>query len=289
MRQQEDIRSQIARIRLITKRLVETSLTGDYCSAFKGVGLEFDQLREYQLGDDVRTIDWNSVAKTDRLMVKQFIQERDRTVIIVLDRSSSLRFSSTDATREQLITELAASLAWIANFSKDRVGLLCVGAEIERWIPPARGNAHIARIIEAICTPYQKDTQTNLVAALEFLIQLKKRHAIVFMLSDWIETNERMLKLLKVARIEYDFVAVRLLDALEKDFPALGLWQLQDVETGRSMLVDAADFARRAAQRVIEQQKLFSRHKIDLLDFTVGMPWIKPLIGFFHQRMRRQI
>ncbi len=286
---QSEVRARVARLQFMTKRLVASSVTGDYCSAFKGAGLEFDQLREYQLGDDVRMIDWNSVAKTDRIMVKQFIQERDRTAIILLDTSSSMLFSSKDPERTSITQELAAALGWIGQLSKDKIGFLAFSDSIECWIPPSRGAGHLHKIIEAICRPYQKGKLTNFTLPLQFLMQLKRRHAIVFMLSDFIGLSDRDAQLLKILRYEYDFVAFRILDALEKDFTLEGFFYLSDAETGEEHLVDGKDFSQAMYERIGEQDTFFRKHTIDHVTFLTGESWFNQLTRFFHKRMRRLI
>lgn len=281
------MQARMTRLQFMTRRLVLTTLTGDYCSAFKGVGLEFDQLREYQMGDDVRAIDWNSVAKTDRLMVKQFVQERDRTVIIVMDVSASILFSSQAPEKKVLIEELAAGLAWIGHFSKDRVGFLAFSDTIECWIPPARGGAHLSRIMKAICTQTFEQKKTDFVKVAEFLIRLKKRHAILFMLSDWIGLQKAAERLLRVLRCEYDFVAFRILDSLETKFALEGYVQMKDFETGEEGLVKADFFSKAIEERILKQDLFFMKNKIEKKTFFTGQSWVHTLVGFFHERMKR--
>ncbi|MBL4587793.1 DUF58 domain-containing protein [Candidatus Babeliales bacterium] len=286
---QSEIQARVARLQFMTKRLVSSSLAGDYCSAFKGAGLEFDQLREYQLGDDIRSIDWNSVAKTDRIMVKQFIQERDRTIIIVMDNSSSMLFGSEDPSRIVIAQQVASALAWIGNISKDKIGFLSFSDQIECWIPPGRGASHCHAIIEALCQPCKLGKKTNFTDPFEFLIQLKKRHAVVFMISDWIELNQREKRLLKILKYEYDFVAFRILDQLEKNFLGHGFTFVEDIETGESDLVDMDHFSTFLQERVEEQNSFFRSLKIDTLTFLTGQEWFKQLTSFFHKRMRRLV
>lgn len=289
----DDIKNAVKKIKIATNRLMHSSLVGDYSSAFKGTGLEFDQLREYQMGDDIRFIDWNSSAKMNKMMVKQFIQERDRTVIIMLDLSASTLFSSAHELRKDLITNIAASLAFIASSNKDKVGLLCFSDGIDQWIPPARGKAHYGRVIKALTTLTAQQKKTDLAQALKFLIGLKKRNAIVFMLSDWIDPYSDYARLLNIARVEYDFVAMRMLDKIEHQFPAVGLLEVEDIESGKRSCLNTnagkGSLNTILEARILEQKRLFEKNRIDLLDLEVGQSFIMPLIKFFHQRTRRQV
>ena len=183
------LRNKIRRIRIYTRRIMQNVLSGDYLSAFKGSGLEFDQIREYNMGDDIRFIDWNASAKMNKIMVKQFIEERDRTVIIAVDVSQSTHYSSTFELRRDSIAQIAAALAFIAQESKDKVGIIFFSDRIEKWIPPSKGNVHIGSIIEHIFSLQSSSSMTNLVEPLKFLINLKKRNAVVFMISDWIYSS----------------------------------------------------------------------------------------------------
>ncbi|MBY0353865.1 DUF58 domain-containing protein [Candidatus Babeliales bacterium] len=290
------IRAKIRKIKVHTKRVMQSSLSGDYLSAFKGSGLEFDQLRDYQMGDDIRFIDWNSSAKMNKIMVKQFIEERDRTVIIAIDVSASSRYASQEELRKDSIAQVATALAFIAEENKDKVGALFFSDRIEKWIPPSRGPLHVGSLLETIFSLEPKGTGTNFNEALRFLINAKKRNAIVFMLSDWINNANDYSKLLKVASVEYDFIGMRFQDPCETNFPDIGLLEVHDPETGAIFTLDT----RKKRQEVSPlnlfinkewrlQKEMFSKYNIDLLDFIIGRPFINPLIRFFHQRIRRQI
>jgi uncharacterized protein (DUF58 family) len=291
------IRSKIKKIKLHTSRIMQSTLSGDYSSAFKGSGLEFDQLREYQMGDDVRFIDWNSSAKMNKIMVKQFIEERDRTVILCIDVSGSTNYSSKQELRKDMVAQLGATISFVAQANKDKVGALFFSDKIEKWIPPNRGNLHVGKIIEHIFTLEPTSKKTDLSEALKFLVNLKKRNAIVFMLSDWIDNSPQFKKILKIASLEYDFVGIRLLDDCETHFPDVGLLEIEDPETGQHFMLDTRKTPGKKLSALnlilqthqLEQKKLFDRYKVALLDLTVGHPFINPLIRFFHNRIRRQI
>ncbi|MCB9493679.1 MAG: DUF58 domain-containing protein [Epsilonproteobacteria bacterium] len=287
----DDIRHKVKKIKIHTKRLMQSSLTGDYLSAFKGSGLEFDQLREYQFGDDVRFIDWNSSAKMNKIMIKQFTEERDRTIILAIDLSTSSHFSSQQDLKKDLIAQVAATIAFVASNNKDKVGAVFFSDHIEHWIAPARGNSHVGKIIENIFSLQPKSKQTNLQEALRFLIRLKKRNAVVFMLSDFIDELDSYKKLLNIVRYEYDFIAMRILDECEKALPNVGKLQVQDPETGGTYHIDTSlkQLNTFLQKRLIEQKKVFERCKIDMLDLHIGRSFIHVLVNFFHQRIRRQI
>ena len=288
----DKIRSTIRHIKIQTKRVMQNTLAGDYLSAFKGSGLEFDQLREYQIGDDIRCIDWNSSAKMNRVMIKQFIEERDRTIILAIDISASSNYTSGTAMRRHVEAEIGAALAFIAHNNRDKVGLFLFSDRIEGWIPPQKGNVHIGKIVENLFSTKSYNKKTSIAEALRFLIGLKKRNSVVFMISDWIDDYASYSKLLKIVGIEYDFVAVRLLDRCERAFPDVGLIDIEDPETGEILSLDTgllqgSDKGALLAARALEQKQLFAKYKIDLLDLPLDTPFFNPLAAFFHQRMRR--
>jgi uncharacterized protein (DUF58 family) len=292
----QETRSRIKKLEIHTKRIMHNALAGDYLSAFKGSGLEFHQIRDYQAGDDVRSIDWNSSAKMNKIMVKQFIEERDRTVIVAIDISGSNAYSSGRTLRAETIANIAGTLAFVASHNKDKVGVLFFSDVVEHWIAPSKGNVHFGRVIERIFTTKLSSRKTSLAAALKFLIQLKKKNAVVFLLSDFIDQSDDYQRLLKIVGCQYDLIALRILDHCEMQLPDCGLIEVVDSETGICATLDTrggkkADhplnyFLR---ERIYQQRKMFEKYRIDLLDLTVDTPFINPLIKFFHQRTRRQI
>ncbi|MBD3272965.1 DUF58 domain-containing protein [Candidatus Dependentiae bacterium] len=287
-----ELLNQIKQIKIFTKRLMKSSLSGDYLSAFKGSGLEFDQIRDYQLGDDVRFIDWNASAKKNKIMIKQHIEERDRTVILVVDVSASQNYSSKKELKKEMISKVAAVLTFISSENKDKVGAIFFSDKIEKWIPPARGRVHVSRILKNIFCLKPTSKKTNIQQALNFLVGLKKRNSVVFFLSDWIDDIDAYSKILKVASCEYDFVGIRFLDEKEKEFPNVGFIDMQDFETGQSFTIDTKkqkEINLFFSKIYIEQKELFQKYKIDLLDLSVGKNFINPMINFFRQRIRRQI
>lgn len=293
----DDLRKKIKNIEIFTKRLMKSSLVGDYLSAFKGTGLEFEQIREYHMGDDIRFIDWNSSAKMNKIMVKQLVEERDRTVILAIDVSRSHHFSSQQELKKEMVAQMSAVLSFVSSENKDRVGALFFSDKVEKWIPPARGKMQLGKILEAIFSIKPAGKQTNIQEALNFLVGLKRRNSIVFMISDWIDDVSDYSKILRVAACEYDFVGIRILDDREKEMPNVGLLEVYDVEAGKSYTIDTSrkgvknqlQMNIHLQARLIEQKLLFEKCKIDLLDLLVGRSFITPMNEFFKNRIRRQI
>lgn len=279
----------IKKITIVTKRLMQSPLIDDYLSAFKGIGLEFDQIREYQVGDNVRFIDWNSSAKMNKIMIKQFIEERDRTIILAIDVSSSSIFSSQEELRRETTTQIASALAFIATHNRDKIGVLFFSDQVEKWIPPSRGKAHYGKIIESLMSITPKNKKTNIGQALRFLLSLKNRNAILFVLSDWIDPVENYSSLLKVARYKFDMIGVKLTDLTEQTFPNFGYINVYDPETNLETTVDSNKLNHHLKVNELALTKLFQKHKIDLLELTVGKPFINKMIKFFHLRIKRQI
>lgn len=290
------IQQKIKRIKIHTSRIMQSTLTGDYLSAFKGSGLEFNQIREYTLGDDIRSIDWNSSAKINKIMVKQFIEERERTIILAIDVSASNNISSKHELRKESIANLAATLTLLAQQNKDNVGALFFSDVIELWIPPSKNKTNIAKIIETIYTISPRHQQTNIAHALRFLVSTKKRNAIVFMLSDWIDESRNYESLLRIASYKFDFIGMRMTDQIEMVLPDIGFLEVQDSESNTTLTIDTRNIAKThhlLAQFLLARhlglKRLFQKYRIDLVDLTVGRPFVHDLITFFHNRTRRQV
>jgi uncharacterized protein (DUF58 family) len=290
-------RKRIKKLEILTKRIMKSALAGDYLSAFKGSGLEFHQIREYQVGDDVRSIDWNSSAKMNKIMVKQFVEERERTVILAIDISGSTAYSSQRLLCSETIADIAGTLAFVTRYGKDNVGALFFSDVVEHWIAPRKGNVHFGKLIEQIFSIKPSSPSTSLTAALKFLIQLKKKNAVVFLLSDFIDQSEEYQRLLKVVACQYDLIALRVLDHCEMQLPDIGLLEVVDSETGTHAILDTRGRKRTdhhnlnyfLGERAYQQRKIFEKYSIDLLDLDANTPFINPLIKFFQQRIRRQI
>lgn len=285
--------AQLKKIQLIARKIGRSTLLGDYASAFKGAGLEFDQLREYIPGDDVRTIDWNASARTNEVMVKKFIQERDRTVLIALDVSSSMFYGSGSGAKNDLAQTLAGAIGSIAISNHDKVGAILFSDVIDSWIAPVRGQSSLIKLAETLGEiDSLKPRKTNFGALTKFLMNYKnKRGVILFVISDWIDEKLENLKQLAAVCRQYDVIAFSVLDPREQQLPAFGLLTMQDSESGSIKLIDTRNNFFRHAGKAFStwRNNLFSKHGIDAQSFVVGDSWISPLIRFFHMRTRRQI
>lgn len=278
----------IRQIEIYTRRLLSGALVGDNRSAIKGSGFEFDQIREYQLGDDIRFIDWNSSARMNTLLVKQYVEERNRTVILAVDISHSRLFSSHGVPRSEIIAEIASILALVADYGKDGVGLLLFSDEVELFIPPATGRRQVRMIMEKLFTHVPASKKTSINSALTYLASLSRRDAVVFLISDFIDDGFETL--LRLVSKKYDLIALRCLDAREQQFPDVGFITVEDSETGTTCLLDSRTSGSQLLsgflhQRIMQQDLLFRRCGIDAMSLTLGKPFIGDLIRFFRRRM----
>jgi uncharacterized protein (DUF58 family) len=281
-----DVARVIKQIEITTRRLLSGSQIGDSRSALKGSGLEFDQIREYQQGDDVRFVDWRATARAGKLLVKQYIEERNRTVVVAVDCSASLSFASGEMSKQDLMAKVASVLALTADYGKDQVGLLLFTDEVECFIPPARGRHHVRAVMEALFSHKPQSKKTRLAAAVEKISQLKRSDVIVFLLSDFID--DRCDKELAILAHRFDVVAVRCRDARESVVPVCGLLLLCDSETGEESLVDTrnARLNRLLVERDEAVKRLLRKLRIDSLELTPHEDFWRELIAFFRRRMR---
>ena len=286
----DDILRKIKQIEIYTKRLLNSSLVGDSRSAIKGTGFEFDQIREYQLGDDVRFIDWNSSARMNKLLVKQYIEERSRTILLAVDVSSSSFFGSAPTLKHDIMAQVASVLALVADCGKDRVGLLLFSDEVEHYIPPGRGKFHTRTLMEYLFGYKPKHSLTRIATAFEYLAQLKRKDAMAFIISDFIDDTLENPYLSLIAR-SYDLVAIRCLDMNEMQLPAIGFLTVEDRETGEEIVLDMRKHNKKIMHqffenRLLEQNRLFKKYGIGLLDVSTARPFIGDIIRFFRRRMR---
>ena len=286
-----EILRQVKRIELRTRGLVNSHFAGEYHSVFKGQGMEFAEVREYQPGDEVRTIDWNVSARMRRLFVKRYVEERELTVLLLVDCSGSSRFGTVDRDKRALSAELAAVLALTATRNNDRVGLVLFSDAIEHVVPPRKGRKHALRLVRDVLAWPAAERTTDLAGALDHAARLLSHHAIVFVISDWVAPDpERALRRL---RQRHDVVGVVLDDPGERDLPALGVARLIDPETGRLLEVDTSDRAVRAsyaeAQKVehAERTSRFRRLAIDEVRVRTESGYVDALMRFFATRETR--
>jgi uncharacterized protein (DUF58 family) len=282
---------QIRRLQVRARHAVENLVGGEYHSVFKGMGIAFEEVREYQPGDDIRTIDWNVTARMGHPFIKRFIEERELTVMLVMDGSASQSFGSRMQQKREIAAELAAVLAFSAVSNNDKVGLLTFTDRIERLVPPGKGARHALRLVRDILFFQPQGTATAIGPALDYLGRILHRRTIVFVLSDFLDSGfERALK--QTAR-RHDLIAIRIADELEEHLPAVGLLELEDAETGERRLLDTASAAvrsrfleavnnRRDALRVLCRSA-----QADLVEVATDGKHLDSLIRFFELRARR--
>lgn len=289
-RRSGDIASKIKKLEIFTRRLLNGTLVGDSRSAIKGTGFEFDQIREYSFGDDIRFIDWKASARNDKLLVKQYIEERSRTIFLMVDVSQSSIFGSGEHNKNSRIVELASVLALVAQHGKDRVGLLMFSDAIEAYIPPGNSLHHVHHIMQNLLSFKPKQSKTDISKALQHLLSIKKSDAIVFLISDFID--ETLDTYLAQAARKYDLIAVRCLDANEKMIPPVGFITIEDLETGELVELDLrnrrnSNVKKFLAARLEQQNKLFRRCGVDLFEVSPDRTdYLSEMINFFRRRMQ---
>ena len=287
-----DVLRQVRRLHLRARRLVQTLLGGEYHSAFKGAGLSFEEVREYQPGDDVRTIDWNVTARVGHPFIKRFVEERELTIILAVDVSASQGFGTRRLTKRAAAAELAALLALCAVSNNDRVGLLAFSSDVERYVPPNKGPRHVLRLLRDILAFEPKHPGTNLAGALDYINKVQRRRAIVFLMSDFVGSGFETA--FRRAARKHDLIAVRTSDPREREWPAAGLVRMQDAETGRQLLVDTSSarvrdaFAAAARTRDEAFAKLARGCQADLIEAGTDGDHFDALLNFFRKRDRRR-
>ncbi|MEX0849467.1 MAG: DUF58 domain-containing protein [Candidatus Dependentiae bacterium] len=283
----KDVRKRIRQIEIHTKRLLRGSLVGQSSSAVKGSGLEFDQIREYQQGDDVRYIDWKSSARMDKLMIRQYIEERSRSIVLAVDISGSSFFSSGVKTKYQVMQEVAAVIALAGEMAKDRIGLLLFSDEVELFIPPNSGQKHVRYLLEQLFSYAPKRKKTSVTTALEYVAKFRIKDAVVFLISDFISPSFE--KALSIVAKRYELIAVRCLDKNEREMPRVGFLPMVDDETGVMTIVNLgskkARVNRFCHERLLNQNRIFSTYGIDLLEVKIAQPYIQEMVRFFKKRM----
>ncbi len=282
----------VRRIELRSRRLVNEVFAGSYHSVFKGRGIEFDEVREYAIGDDVRTIDWNVTARMGQPFVKKYVEERELTVVLVADVSASNRFGSRAQLKRDLIAELAAVLAFSAIRNNDRVGVLLFSEQVERFVPPRKGVAHGLRVIREVLAAEPTRPGTDAGPALEFLNHALHRRAVVFLLSDFLFPDPHARRMAVAAR-RHDLIAVFVSDRREQAWPRVGVVEWCDAETGTRHMLDTSNARVRraltesaAAHRAGWLERL-RRIGVDTIEVSTGEPYDRALVRFFRERERR--
>jgi uncharacterized protein (DUF58 family) len=287
----KEVIKKIRRIQITTNRLVNESLAGEYHSVFKGRGMEFDEVREYQHGDDIRSIDWNVTSRAGRPFVKRYVEERELTVMLLVDTSASGAFGSERKTKGEITAEISALLAFSAIKNNDRVGAILFTDQIEKFIPPRRGSTHVLRVIRELLYHKPRHRGTNIRCALDHLNLVLNKHAVVFLISDFLDQGFEQS--LKVANRKHDVVIIRIVDPREQSLPDVGILELRDSETGEIVCIDTslasirdlyeANWQRNRAELI----RLFQSSRIDHVTIqTIGQYDI-PLTRFFEERARR--
>jgi uncharacterized protein (DUF58 family) len=288
----KDLLKKIRFIEITTSRLVNTVFAGEYHSVFKGRGMEFSEVREYTPGDDVRDIDWNVTARMGHPYTKKFVEERELTVMFLVDASSSGLYGTRGKTKSEIIAELCALLAFSAVKNHDRVGLIIFSDQVEKFITPKKGRKHVLRVIREILSFSPKRKLTDINAALKALIDTVTKHSTVFLVSDFIASDCQ--RLLKIAHKKHDVISVVVEDPTEKDFPAVsGSLQLEDAETGEIYTLRAGKgfkdkYKKEWRARKEKRDQLFSSVGVDRIEIEAGSAYIDPLIKFFKMRERRK-
>ncbi len=286
-----EILKKVRKIEIKTRGLSHQVFSGHYHSAFKGKGMAFSEVREYQYGDDIRSIDWNVTARFNHPYVKIFDEERELTVMLVIDVSGSNEFGTRMQLKEELMTEIAAVLAFSAIHNNDKVGVIFVSDRVEKFIPPKKGKAHILRIIRELIDFHPESQKTSLSEGLRFLTNAIKKRCIAFVISDFMDKDFE--KALRIAGGKHDLVAVRVHDHREADLPKIGMARVFNKETGRSMWIDTNDPGLRSNFRSAwhrhEQSlaQMFKRLGIDATNIATGENYVKPLMNLFKVRESR--
>lgn len=287
----KELLKQVRQIEIQTKGLVNQVFSGEYHSVFKGRGMEFSEVREYQLGDDIRSIDWNVTARFGHPFVKIFEEERELTIILLVDLSGSLVFGSVEKTKQQIAAEISAILAFSALKNNDKVGLILFTDGIETFVPPRKGRKHVLRIIREVLLFEAKGKSTNIKSALEFMNSAIKKRSIVFLISDFMDSGHE--KILRVVGKKHDLIGIVLNDRREEEIPRMGLVKFLDAETGKERWIDTEDkrtrdmFKKSRETIRANRKSLFLSSHLDSIEIQTGENYIKPLVKFFKLRQTR--
>lgn len=287
-----ELSKKIRYIQIYTSKAVNDSLAGEYESLFKGRGMEFQEVREYQIGDDIRTIDWNVTARTGGPYVKIFKEERELTVMFLVDLSASGAFGSTRQIKNEAAAEICALLAFSAIKNNDKVGLIVFTDQVEMFVPPEKGTTHVLRLIRELLNFKPEKAKTDLVAGMDYLGRVLHKKSVVFLISDF--QSAGFEKQLRILGKRHDLIAVSITDPREVTMPNVGLIQLEDAETGEMVIIDtgSASFRDRyeklGGSRLNELKKLFRSMDIDHIDIRTGEDYVFDLVKFFRNRERRR-
>jgi len=287
----KELMKQVGKIKVITNRLVDQHLTGAYHSVFKGQGIEFDEVREYFPGDDVRSIDWNVTARMGHPYIKHFQEERELTVIFLVDISGSLCFGSQQRSKAEAAAEITCLLALSAIKNQDNIGLVLFSDQIEKCLPPRKGRTAAMRLVREVLAAEETTRGTDIAGALRFLNKVQKRKAVIFLISDFLDKDYE--KEIRVASRRHDVICCPISDPREIELPNVGLIEIEDAESGELMLVDTAseslrsEFHRRAVAEHEELLTMFRKNKIDYIQLSTDKPFVKEVRNLFRKRQLR--
>ena len=287
----KEVLENVRRLEIGTKGLVNEIFSGEYHTVFKGRGMEFSEVREYVPGDDIRLIDWNVSARTGSPFVKIFSEERELSMMLVVDMSRSGTFGTSYRMKDEVAIEICALLAFSAMKNNDKVGLLIFTDKVEKFLPPRKGRQHVLRVLREIVYHEPENTGTNMRSALEYLLRVIRRNSVVFILSDFMDDGYQ--KSLRVLSSKHDVIAIKVTDKLEMELPDAGLISLVDAETGENVVIDTSDkkirnsysALRKAQQEGLE--KMFKKINLDHITIKTGESYVEPLYKFFRVRAKR--
>lgn len=287
----KEILKKVKRIEIQTRGLVNDVFSGEYHSVFKGRGMEFSEVREYQIGDDIRTIDWNVTARMGHPYVKVFEEERELTVMLLVDVSSSGNFGTVERMKGEIATEICALLAFSAIKNNDKVGLIIFTDQIEKFVPPKKGKTHVLRVLRELLYHQPQGRGTDISLALEYLSRVVSRRAVVFLVSDFIAEDYK--RAMQIANRRHDLVAITVTDPREMELPDIGIVELEDAETGEIVLLDTSDsglrqsFTAERSQSKTDRQRLLRSMNVDYIDIRTDVSYVEPIIQFFRMRAKR--
>nr|WP_297308324.1 DUF58 domain-containing protein [uncultured Flavobacterium sp.] len=284
----KDILQKVRKIEIKTRRLSDHIFSGEYHTSFKGKGMSFAEVRQYQYGDDIRAIDWNVTARYNEPYIKVFEEERELTLMLMVDISGSQNFGSSAQFKNDIVTEIAATLAFSATTNNDKIGLILFSDQIELFIPPKKGKSHVLRIIRELIQFEPKSNKTNISQALEYLTKVMKKKAIVFLISDF--QTQDYEKTLKIAAKKHDITGIRIYDKREKEMPNVGLVLMQDAETGEEMFVNTNDkdvrlsYAKHFDEMENYFKNIFTKSGAGTINSSVNESYVKKLLAYFKAR-----
>ena len=285
----KDLLKKVRKIEIKTRRLSDHIFSGEYHTSFKGRGMTFSEVRQYQFGDDVRAIDWNVTARYNEPYIKVFEEERELTMMLMVDISGSEHFGTMNQLKSEIVTEIAATMAFSATQNNDKIGLILFSNQIELYIPPKKGKSHVLRIIRELIEFEPKSKESNLSEALKFLSGTQKKKAIVFLISDFI-VDDDYEKSLKIASKKHDITGVRVFDIREEKMPNIGVVEMEDAETGEILVVDTCsksirmNYEKQYREKVTYFKEIFSKCGSGTISTRVDESYVTKLLGYFKSR-----